>query len=91
MPVTIDLKPEQQRLIDLAVQSGAYQTPDQVLDRAFEIIGEQLDLQDWMVAERQAVAAQIATGFAQAERGESMDGDEAMEMLRQRRAERGSP
>jgi hypothetical protein len=89
--VTIDLKPEQQRLIDLAVQSGAYQTPDQVLDRAFEIIGGQLDLQNWMVAERQAVATQIATGFAQAERGELIDGDAAMEMLRQRRAERESP
>ncbi len=25
--MTIDLKPEQQRVIDLAVRSGAYQTP----------------------------------------------------------------
>lgn len=30
----------------------------------------------------------IATGFAQAERGELMDGDEAIKMMRQRRAER---
>jgi hypothetical protein len=47
-PVTIDLKPEQQRVIDLAVRSGAYQNPGEVLDQAFEIIREQLDLEDWM-------------------------------------------
>jgi Arc/MetJ-type ribon-helix-helix transcriptional regulator len=35
--MTIDLKPEQQRVIDLAVQSGAYQNPGEVLDQAFEI------------------------------------------------------
>jgi len=84
----INLKPEQQRVIDLAVQSGAYQNSDEVLDQALEIIRDQLDLEDWMVEQRDAVAAHIATGFAQAERGELMDGDAAVEMLRHRRAER---
>lgn len=83
----IDLKPEQQRVIDFAVQSGAYRSPNEVLDQAIEIIREQLQLEDWMVERRTAVAAQIAAGFAEAERGELMDGDAAMEMLRQRRAE----
>jgi predicted transcriptional regulator len=86
--VVIDLKPEQQRVIDLAVGSGAYQNPGEVLDQAFEIIREQLSLEDWMVEQREAVAAQIEKGFAQAERGELVDGDTALEMLRQRRAER---
>jgi Arc/MetJ-type ribon-helix-helix transcriptional regulator len=89
--MTIDLKPEQKRVIDLAVQSGAYRDPDEVLDQAFEIIREQLQLGDWMVAQRQSVAAHIAAGFAQAERGELIDGDAAVEMLRQRRAERLKP
>jgi Arc/MetJ-type ribon-helix-helix transcriptional regulator len=86
--VTIDLKPEQQRVIDLAVGSGAYQNPDEVLDQAFEIIREQLQLEDWMVEQRDAVAAHIEAGFAQAQRGELIDGDAALEILRQRRAER---
>jgi len=86
--MTIELKPEQQRTIDLAIQSGAYQEPEDVLDQAFEIIREQLGFEEWMVDEREAVASQIATGFAQAERGELMDGDEAVATLRQRRAER---
>jgi hypothetical protein len=87
----IDLKPEQQRVIDLAVRSGAYRDPGEVLDQAFEIIREQLQLEDWMVEQRETVAAKIATGFAQAERGELMDGDAAIEMLRQRRADRLKP
>ena len=36
-------------------------------------------------AQREAVAAKIATGFAQSERGEVMDGEAAIQMLRQRR------
>jgi antitoxin ParD1/3/4 len=86
--MTIDLKPEQQRVIDLAVQSGAYQNPGEVLDQAFEIIREQLDLEDWMLGQREEVAAHIAAGFEQAERGELIDGDAAIKILRQRRAGR---
>lgn len=89
--MTIDLKPEQQRVIDLAVQSGAYQSPGEVLDQAFEIIREQLDLEDWMLEQREEIAAHIAAGFSQAERGELIDGDEAVKVLRQRRAARLKP
>jgi hypothetical protein len=56
--MAIDLKPEQQ-VTDLAVRSGAYRNPGEVLDQAFEIIQEQLDLEDWMIEEREAVAAHI--------------------------------
>ncbi len=87
-PHSIDLKPEQQRLIDLAVRSGAYRNPGEVLDRAFEILLAQLDLEDWMLEQRGAVAAHIERGFMQTELGELMDGDAALEMLPQRRAER---
>ncbi|HEV2963861.1 MAG TPA: hypothetical protein VG649_18690 [Candidatus Angelobacter sp.] len=64
--MTIDLKPEQQRVIDLAVGSGAYKDP----------------------SEKESIAAHIEKGFAQAERGELIDGDAAIEMLRRRRTER---
>jgi antitoxin ParD1/3/4 len=73
--MTIDLKPEQQRVIDLAVRSGAYQNASEVLDQAFEIIREQLDLKDWMLGQREEVAGHIAVGFAQAERGDLVEGD----------------
>jgi len=89
--MTIDLKPEQQRVIDLAVGSGAYRDSGEVLDQALAIIREQLDLEDWMLEEREGVAAHIRAGFAQAERGELIAGDVALEMLRRRRAERIKP
>jgi predicted transcriptional regulator len=75
-------------MIDLAIQSGAFRDPEEMLDQAFEIIREQLHHEDWLVEQREAVAAKIATGFSQAERGELMDGEEAIKMMRQRRAER---
>ena len=86
--MTIELKPEQQRTIDLAIQSGAYHNPGEVLDQAFEILREQLQNEDWLADQREAIAAQIAAGFAQAEWGELLDGEAAIEILRQRRAER---
>jgi Arc/MetJ-type ribon-helix-helix transcriptional regulator len=86
--MTIDLKPEQQRVIDLAIRSGAYRDPDEVLEQAFEIIREQLDLDDWMLGQKEQVAAHIAAGFAQAEGGELVDGDAVVGILRKRRAER---
>ena len=51
--MTIELKPEHQRMIDLAIQSGAYHDPGEVLDQAFA---------NWRST------ARIAEGFAQAER-----------------------
>lgn len=86
--MTIESKPEHQRAIAMAMKSGAYHNPDEVLDQAFEIIKEQLHCEDWMGEQRQALAAQIATGFAQAERGELMDREEAVQKLRKHRAER---
>ena len=87
----IDLKPEQERLIDLAVKSGAYRDAAEVLDQAFAIIREQLQLEDWLLEERERVVAQIERGFAQSEQGELVDGDTAFEILRKRHAERRQP
>jgi Arc/MetJ-type ribon-helix-helix transcriptional regulator len=88
--MAIELKPEQQRVIDLAVGSGAYLNPGEVLDQALEIIREQLELEDWMLEQREQVSAHIEKAFAQAERGELIDGDAAIAILRQRRAERAN-
>jgi predicted transcriptional regulator len=86
--MTIQLRPEQERTIDLAIRSGAFHDPQEILDQAFEILREQLQHEDWLLEQREAVAAQVATGYAQAERGELMDSEEAVAMLRRDRAER---
>ena len=41
-----------------------------------------------MLEQRKDVAAHIATGYAQAERGELLDEDATLALLRNRRAER---
>jgi len=44
--------------------------------------------EDWLLAERAAIAAQIEEGFAQAERGELVSSDEAIRIQRDSRGNR---
>ena len=81
-----ELKPEQQRILDRAAKSGM--SPDEVLDQAFAVIHDQFLNQEWMLADRAALADQIEEGFMQAERGELLDSEEAKRVLRDRRASR---
>jgi len=82
----IELKPEQQSILDRASRSGM--SPEEVMDQAFAVIHEQFCNEDWMVADREAIAAQIAEGYEQAERGELIGAEEAKRELRDRRAKR---
>ena len=63
-------------------------SPEDVLDQAFAVIQEQYGNGDWMLADKEAIAAQIDEGFAQAERGELVDAEQAIRILQDRRAKR---
>lgn len=82
----LELKPEQQQLLDRAARSGM--SADEVLDQAFAVIREQYRNDDWIQEEQAAIRAQIEEGFAQSERGELVDPETAMQFLRERRAKR---
>ena len=82
----LELKPEQQKVLDRAAQSGM--SPEDVLDQDFAVIHEQYLNESWMLAEKDAIAAQIEEGFAQAERGELIDAEEATRLLQARRTNR---
>jgi len=84
----LELKPEQQKVLELAARSGM--SPEEVLEQAFAVIHEQYRNAEWMLAEREAVAAHIAEGFAQAERGDLIEAEEARRVLAQRRAKRAT-
>jgi predicted transcriptional regulator len=84
--VILELKPEQQALLNRAAQSGM--TPEDLLDQAFAVIEEQHLNQGWLLAEKHRIAAQIEEGFAQSERGELVDGDEAIKILEKRPGQR---
>jgi predicted transcriptional regulator len=79
----LELKPEQQRVLARAAESGM--SPEELLDQAFAVIDEQYRNDEWLLAEKGAIVAQIEEGVAQAERGELVDAEEAVEILRKRR------
>jgi hypothetical protein len=82
----LELKPEQQDLLDLAARSGM--STEEVLDQAFALLQEQYRNEDWLLSERAMIATQIAEGFVQAERGELLDVEDAIRILRKRREKR---
>ena len=41
--MTIELKPEQQRMVDSAIRSGAYHTSDEVIATALEMLAEDIE------------------------------------------------
>jgi predicted transcriptional regulator len=84
--MVLELKPEQQEVLNRAARSGM--SPEEVLDQAFAFIHEQYLSEDWMLADKDAIAAQIQEGFAQAERGELVDAERAAQILQDRRADR---
>jgi Arc/MetJ-type ribon-helix-helix transcriptional regulator len=47
--MTIELKPEYQTVIDLAIQSGAFRTSDEVIETALSMLSE--DIQDGAISE----------------------------------------
>ena len=57
-----------------------------VLNQAFAVIREQLDSQNRIFANHEAVVAHIAEGFEQAQRGELIGGDDVARILKERRA-----
>ena len=70
--MTIQLKPEQEHRIAEAVRSGAYQSPDEVIERALEVLHER---DAWLLANRQAVDAKIRRGMEELDRGEGIPED----------------
>ena len=70
--MTIQLKPEQVHRIGEALRSGAYQSPDEVIDRALEVLHER---DEWLTANRQTVDAKIRTGIEELNRGDGIPED----------------
>lgn len=72
--MTIHLKADQEHRIVEAVRSGAYQNPDEVIDRALEVLHAH---DQWLTANRQAIDAKIRRGVEELDRGEGIPEDES--------------
>jgi len=82
----VELKPEQQRILERAARSGM--SPDEVLDQAFAVIEDQFENEEWLLASQKQISEQIDQGFEQSDRGELYDPEEATRILKERRAKR---
>ena len=76
--MTISLKPEQEQLIQAKLQSGKYETADQVIDEALQLL-EKRDrhYEKWLEETRK----KVAVGIERLDRGEGMDGEEVFKEL----------
>ena len=79
--MTIHLKPELEALIQADVERGPYESADEFVAQAVRLLHAE---EQWLADNRADIAAKIERGFAQAERGELVDGEEAFRQLRQR-------
>jgi antitoxin ParD1/3/4 len=71
--MTIILQPEHDRLIAEALRSGAYQSSEEVIKQALELLHQR---DAWLAENR----AKIEEGYAAAQRGELIDSDPALEL-----------
>jgi antitoxin ParD1/3/4 len=76
MPII--LRPEHERLISEALRSGAYQSPEEVIKRALELLR---DRDAWLAENR----AKIEEGYAAAQRGNLIDDDEVRAQMDDRK------
>ena len=80
--MTITLRPEHEKVIAEAIQSGAYENPDEVIGRALEVLrGEE----DWLHEQKDEVAEKIERAFGQFERGEFFSAEDSRADLMKRK------
>lgn len=74
----ITLKPDQEALIHSKLQSGKYQSVDDVIQAALDLLDEQdKAYEDWIIETR----AKVDEGIASLEQGEGIDGETFVNQL----------
>ena len=79
--MNITLKPDQEAFIRAKLQSGQYQTVDDVIQAALDLLDEQdKAYEQWVIETR----AKVDEGIASLERGEGIDGETFVNQLLRR-------
>ena len=81
--MTITLRPEHEKLIAQALESGAYQNPDEVIGRALDMLRDE---DPWLQERKNEVAAKIERAFGQFERGEFFSAEQSRKDMEERKA-----
>lgn len=80
--MTITLRPEQEQLIARAIETGAYQSPEEVIGRALELLHSEYE---WASGPLDEVAEKIDRAFEQFERGEFLTAEESLADMERRK------
>ena len=80
--MTLTLSLEQERRLADLIRLGAYQNAQQVLYSALEML---LAQEDWLAENRDELAAAIELSFAEADRGELIEGDDVRSRMAARK------
>jgi Arc/MetJ-type ribon-helix-helix transcriptional regulator len=78
----IRLRPETEELIKRDIQGGAYQSVEECVEHAVTILHEQ---EAWFAANREEIRSKIAEGYAEAQRGELIDGSDVRAQMEVRK------
>lgn len=73
----ITLKPDQAALIHAKLQSGQYQTIDDVIQAALHLLEERDTYEQWVIETRKKVDAAAVS----LDRGEGVDGEEVVSLI----------
>ena len=76
----MELKPEIEALIQKRVKSGEFSSPEEVIERALEVLSAE---EDWVAEQREEISAQIQEGWDEAQRGELTDAEQVRAEMRQ--------
>ena len=79
----IEIKPEDEQLIQKRLQSGAFRSIDEVIHDA---LSSQDAEEEWLQENREAINAKIDQGLAQLDSGGKVSGDLARARLQERKA-----
>jgi antitoxin ParD1/3/4 len=82
--MTITLRPEHEKAIAQAIESGAYENPDQVIGRALEVLRAE---DEWLYGQEDEIAEKIDRAFGQFERGEFLSSTESQVDMERRKAQ----
>ncbi|HZS46213.1 MAG TPA: type II toxin-antitoxin system ParD family antitoxin [Blastocatellia bacterium] len=70
----IELKPEDELIIQRRLQSGAFNSVDDIIHRALESLEAD---EEWMAQNKESINEKISRGLAQLDRGEGLSPEES--------------
>jgi antitoxin ParD1/3/4 len=81
--MALSLKPQHERLIAEAMETGAYENPDEVITRALELLHSE---DEWLHDQRDLIRDKVERAWEQSERGEILTAEESRADMEQKKA-----